>query len=151
MAQRYSLARNLAIVTHWRHGPSAQPHEDGQRFDRRRLYGIQKVKSGFSTTFKSRWNAAGGTLQPDEQRTFPLVMRYLVTLSQGEEEVPNRRTVPYNDFVASGETGRGIGAAIAKRLAAEGAALAFTYSLAKDKAGEVVSAIEKAGSKALAS
>src|SRR6266436_5991170 len=40
---------------------------------------------------------------------------------------------------------RGIGAAIAKRLAAEGAAVAFTYSLAKDKAEEVVSAIEKAG------
>src|SRR6201993_2970368 len=41
------------------------------------------------------------TLQPHEQKTFPLVMRYLVTLGQGEEEVPNRRTVPYRDFVAS--------------------------------------------------
>ncbi len=40
-----------------------------------------------------------GTLQPDEQRAFPLVMRYLVTLGQGEEEVPNRRTVPYRDLV----------------------------------------------------
>jgi WD40 repeat protein/energy-coupling factor transporter ATP-binding protein EcfA2 len=40
------------------------------------------------------------TLQPHEQKTFPVVMRYLVTLSQGEEEVPNRRTVPYRDFVA---------------------------------------------------
>jgi hypothetical protein len=28
-------------------------------------------------------------------------MRYLVTLGQGEEEVLNRRTVPYRDFVAS--------------------------------------------------
>ena len=27
-------------------------------------------------------------------------MRYLVTLSQGEEEVPNRRTVPYRDLIA---------------------------------------------------
>ena len=35
------------------------------------------------------------TLRPHEQRAFPLVMRYLVTLSQGEEEVPSRRTVPY--------------------------------------------------------
>jgi hypothetical protein len=35
-----------------------------------------------------------GTLRPDEQRAFPLVMRYLVTLGQGEEEVHNRRTVP---------------------------------------------------------
>jgi hypothetical protein len=28
-------------------------------------------------------------------------MRYLVTLGQGEEEVPNRRTVPYRDLVGS--------------------------------------------------
>ena len=37
----------------------------------------------------------------DEQSAFPLVMRYLVTLSQGEEEVPNGRTVPYRDLVSS--------------------------------------------------
>jgi WD40 repeat protein/serine/threonine protein kinase len=43
--------------------------------------------------------AVFGTLRPDEQRAFPLVMRYLVTLGQGEEEVPNRRTVPYGDLV----------------------------------------------------
>ena len=42
-----------------------------------------------------------GRLQPHEREAFPLVMRYLVTLSQGEEEVPNRRTVPYHDFVTS--------------------------------------------------
>jgi WD40 repeat protein len=41
------------------------------------------------------------SLKPHEQRAFPLVMRYLVTLSQGEEEVPNRRTVPYRDLAAS--------------------------------------------------
>jgi len=40
---------------------------------------------------------------------------------------------------------RGIGPAIAKRLAAESAAVAFTYSLAKDKVEEVVSAIENVG------
>ena len=48
--------------------------------------------------------AVFSTLSVDEQRAFPLVMRHLVTLGQGEEEVPNRRTVPYRDFVASGET-----------------------------------------------
>ena len=48
--------------------------------------------------------AVFSTLRPHEQRAFPLVMRHLVTLGQGEEEVPNRRTVPYRDFVASGET-----------------------------------------------
>jgi len=40
-------------------------------------------------------------LEPHEQSAFPLAMRYLVALGQGEEEVPNRRTVPYRDFIAS--------------------------------------------------
>ena len=39
------------------------------------------------------------TLGSAEQEAFPLVMRHLVTLGQGEEEVPNRRTVPYRDFI----------------------------------------------------
>jgi serine/threonine protein kinase len=45
--------------------------------------------------------AVFSTLSVKEQRAFPLVMRHLVTLGQGEEEVPNRRTVPYRDFVAT--------------------------------------------------
>jgi 3-oxoacyl-[acyl-carrier protein] reductase len=45
---------------------------------------------------------------------------------------------------------RGIGAAIAKRLAADGAAVAITYSSSPGKADEVVRAIEAAGGKALA-
>lgn len=45
---------------------------------------------------------------------------------------------------------RGIGAAIAKRLASDGAAVTITYSSSPDKADEVVRAIEAAGGKALA-
>ena len=45
---------------------------------------------------------------------------------------------------------RGIGAAIAKRLAAEGANVAITYSKGADAAQSVVKAIEGAGGKALA-
>src|SRR5262245_58512681 len=45
---------------------------------------------------------------------------------------------------------RGIGAAIAKRLAADGAAVAITYSSSKDKADEIVRSIESAGGRALA-
>ena len=45
---------------------------------------------------------------------------------------------------------RSIGAAIAKRLAADGAAAALTYSASPDKADEVVRSIEAAGGKALA-
>jgi len=45
---------------------------------------------------------------------------------------------------------RGIGAAIAKRLAADGAAVAITYSRGKQSAEEVVRSIESAGGRALA-
>src|ERR1700681_290163 len=45
---------------------------------------------------------------------------------------------------------RGIGAAIAKRLAADGASVAITYSKGTDAASSVVKAIEAAGGKALA-
>jgi 3-oxoacyl-[acyl-carrier protein] reductase len=45
---------------------------------------------------------------------------------------------------------RGIGAAIARRLAADGASVAITYSKGADTAASVVKAIEGAGGKALA-
>lgn len=45
---------------------------------------------------------------------------------------------------------RGIGAAIAKALAAAGASVAITYERSADKAGEVVRQIEAAGGKAVA-
>src|SRR5437867_8800723 len=45
---------------------------------------------------------------------------------------------------------RGIGAAIAKRLAADGAAVALTYSSSPANANDVVRSIEAAGGKALA-
>jgi 3-oxoacyl-[acyl-carrier protein] reductase len=45
---------------------------------------------------------------------------------------------------------RGIGAAIAKRLAAESASVASTFSKGADAAAGVVSAIERNGGKAIA-
>ena len=45
---------------------------------------------------------------------------------------------------------RGIGAAIAKRLAAEGASVAITYARGANAAADVVTAIEEAGGKAIA-
>jgi 3-oxoacyl-[acyl-carrier protein] reductase len=45
---------------------------------------------------------------------------------------------------------RGIGAAIAKRLAADGAKVAITYTKGADSAAAVVKAIERAGGKAVA-
>jgi 3-oxoacyl-[acyl-carrier protein] reductase len=48
------------------------------------------------------------------------------------------------------EGSRGIGAAIAKRLAKAGASVAITYFGAQHKAGKVVETIEAAGGRALA-
>lgn len=45
---------------------------------------------------------------------------------------------------------RGIGAAIARRLAADGASVAITYSKGADAAAQIVKAIEDAGGKAIA-
>jgi 3-oxoacyl-[acyl-carrier protein] reductase len=45
---------------------------------------------------------------------------------------------------------RGIGAEIARRLAAEGAAVAITYSQSPDKAAAVVKGVVEAGGKAVA-
>jgi len=45
---------------------------------------------------------------------------------------------------------KGIGAAIVKRLAAEGATVAFTYASSPEKANAVAQAVETAGGKALA-
>src|ERR1700683_4132590 len=45
---------------------------------------------------------------------------------------------------------RGIGAAIAKRLAAEGASVAITYTKGADAAAAVVKEIERGGGKAIA-
>lgn len=45
---------------------------------------------------------------------------------------------------------RSIGAAVARRLASDGAAVAITYSASPDRALEVVAAIEKAGGRAIA-
>src|SRR5258708_15529933 len=45
---------------------------------------------------------------------------------------------------------RGIGAAIAKRMAGDGASVALTYSKGADAAASVVKEIERAGGKAIA-
>ena len=51
-------------------------------------------------------------------------------------------------FVTGGS--RGIGAAIAKRLAADGAKVAITYAKGADAAASVVKAIQDAGGEAIA-
>ena len=66
-------------------------------------------------------------------------------MSRTTQERPLERKVA---LVTGGS--RGIGAAIAKRLAAGGASVAVTYSKGADAAASVVKAIERAGGKAVA-
>ncbi len=61
-----------------------------------------------------------------------------------EDWKPNRRVA----IIFGGA--RGIGAAVARRLAADGAKVALTYVSAPDKAAETVTAIEAAGGEGLA-
>ena len=67
--------------------------------------------------------------------------KYL-TMTHAASSLPNTAMV----FGGS----RGIGAAIARRLAGEGHAVALTYASRADKAAEVVAAIQADGGKAIA-
>jgi 3-oxoacyl-[acyl-carrier protein] reductase len=62
--------------------------------------------------------------------------------------VPSQRFTSKTALVTGGS--RGIGEAIVRRLAEEGAAVAFTYSASADKANELVASIRAQGGKALA-
>jgi 3-oxoacyl-[acyl-carrier protein] reductase len=69
------------------------------------------------------------------------------SLKQGEKQM-SRRLEGKAALVTGGS--RGIGAAIAKRLAADGASVAITYTKGADAAASVVKEIERAGGKAIA-
>src|SRR5438128_1423144 len=78
-------------------------------------------------------------------RAVQLTSREEITMTRSTQEKPLAGKVA---LVTGGS--RGIGAAIAKRLAGDGASVALTYSKGADAAASVVKEIERGGGKALA-
>src|SRR5207253_1525535 len=76
--------------------------------------------------------------------------RTLTFLTPGQTvEIMSAKTLSDKVALVTGGS-RGIGAAIAKRLAAEGAAVAITYSSGQQKADEVVRSIQSGSGRGLA-
>src|SRR6202162_2597544 len=103
---------------------------------------------GTATSFKKRLPALDRHRRPPYTFIVPNSTRNSskeLTMSRSTQERPLAGKVA---LVTGGS--RGIGAAIAKRLAAEGASVAVTYSKGAEAAASLVKEIEREGGKAIA-
>jgi serine/threonine protein kinase len=73
-------------------------HAQAERQDNLLRWSDYRALGGVGGALAKHAEATFEKLHPHEQGAFPVVMGQLVTLGQGEEEVPNRRSALYADF-----------------------------------------------------
>src|SRR5262249_49773110 len=127
-----------------------------------RAQNTSRARSSASSTSNCRVRPEGTATSFPKKCCWPLTgtspAPYTFIVSNGtrnsREEITMPRSTQERPLAGKGAlvTGgsRGIGVAIAKRLAADGASVAVTYSKGADAASSVVTEIERGGGKALA-
>jgi tetratricopeptide (TPR) repeat protein len=81
-------------------------HAQAGRQDNLLRWSDYRALGGVEGALAKHAEATFEKLHPHEQGAFPVVMGQLVTLGQGEEEVPNRRSALYSDFSAAEAEGQ---------------------------------------------
>src|SRR2546426_9575358 len=122
----------------WGRGQGAEPTPGGG--GRCELY--------HSNLAQGRSRLAGPVTRPNLSVTFFETINRLAQYSRSPKEFNMSKLSNKAALVTGGS--RGIGAAIARRLAAEGASVAITYTKGADAAASVVKEIGRAGGRAIA-
>ena len=102
-ALRDAAAKNPESLPLLEHALARLFQAQAQRNDGILRWSDYRAMGGLEGALATHAEAVFEQLRPHEQAAFDLVMRRLVTLGQGQEEVPNRRTAPYFEICDDGK------------------------------------------------